>query len=189
MPRTPVIPSPSANRKRLPVLAIALASPFLLQVPVAAADCDAVMGTWVPSRYYQQGSIVEFDGSWYQALDRHSGRQPDSGAFAWKAIDAPECAAEASPTSPEIASSARGEKAEDQPAGGDTRPGPAQVLSSSPAPAGMPCTPFSFGQSYLVGQRVEHEGQTYRAIRPTTGTLPGQGMPHHWELVEEACGD
>lgn len=176
------------------------------------ASCDAVTGDWAPTRYYEQGAVVVYNGTWYESRERHSGRQPTDGLFTWKIIAAPECPSADRPSHNNLAlpeDAARppartqapsetpvypkgdnaGSKASSTSATSAINRGAAPQRSSKPMtqPKGQPCPPFSFGQSYLVGQQVEHEGKIYRAIRPTTGTLPGRAMPHHWEITEQPC--
>lgn len=152
-----------------------------------ATPCDPDENTWIPSRYYPPGQTVFHQGDWYESRELHEGKTPGAD-FEWKRLtSAPDCGV------------ARNDS-------GGTKSGPEGNVNRQPQAstgAGQPpeeafkrrreaCdepTQWSFGGSYTVGQMAVHEGQTYRAIRPSNGQMPGMSQPPHWQPVNNPCSN
>lgn len=163
------------------LLMIAPLSGYAATVP---EHCRASDHTWVPAKYYLRESIVFYEDQWYQARQTHEGREPGSGEFAWQALqDTPTCA-----NSSQATTSASKEPSSDvaEPATTASR----EIKASKPS-SGQPNCPrpedWSFAAVYTIGDYAIHEGLTYKAIRPTNGTLPGTGHPPQWQTAENAC--
>ncbi len=147
-----------------------------------AAPCDPENNAWIPSRYYPPGKTVFHNGNWYESRQLHEGKTPGSD-FEWKKLEsAPDCRnRESSPVTD------NGESRQQQPqAPGQQQQQPAKARSDARQNCSEPGR-WSFGGSYTVGQMARHEGQTYRAIRPSNGQMPGMSQPPHWEPVDHPC--
>lgn len=150
--------------------------------------CSSDDSAWLPSRYYDAGEIVFHDGNWYVAREWQEGRRPGSGEFAWQALDTPpECARtkESMDTEAELSKPGHGDESVPvfpaDKTSGDMGKVKASETECKPAPA------WTFSDSYSVGAWVTHEGQIYRAIRPSTGDMPGVVEPPHWAPVDADC--
>jgi len=152
-----------------------------------AAPCDPDENSWIPSRYYPPGQTLFHQGNWYESRELHEGKTPGAD-FEWKKLaSAPECR-----TSEETAPVAGTMKEDEsqpsqQPRGEAERP--SQALSETRRMSCEEPARWSFGGSYTVGQMAVHEGQTYRAIRPSNGQMPGMSQPPHWQPVDNPCED
>ncbi|WP_148864671.1 carbohydrate-binding protein [Marinobacter fonticola] len=155
----------------------------------ARNPCSPDASAWVPSRYYDAGAIVFHGGDWYVAREWQEGRRPGRGEFAWQALDAPPDCARADVTQ------ANSEPEADEPGRGDESVPvfPADdvtedinTIQSSETKC-KPAPTWTFSDSYTVGRWVTYEGQVYRAIRPSTGDMPGVVEPPHWVPVEANC--
>ncbi|WP_336365531.1 hypothetical protein [Marinobacter sp. C2H3] len=164
----------------------------------AAAPCDPASHGWLPSRYYGQGAVVYHNGQWYRSREFQEGRTPGA-AFEWQALDTvPSCdePVTRSPANQAADSNAPGVADKHPPSNADTGKGHGQENGSSAhgrdnQPAARPCPEapeWSFAVSYTVGTRVQYKGQTWRAIRPSNGSMPGVGMPPAWEAAPGNCG-
>lgn len=146
-----------------------------------SAPCDPEENTWIPSRYYPPGQTVFHRGEWYESRELHEGKTPGAD-FEWKKLKSvPHCSkghenpvAESRQASPE--------KDAEQP-----RSQKPAMTSGKPAQSCEEPGRWSFGGSYTVGQMAIHEGQTYRAIRPSNGQMPGMSQPPHWQPVDHPC--
>lgn len=148
---------------------------------VFSAPCDPEENTWVPSRYYPTGSAVFYKGLWYESRQFHEGKTPGAD-FEWKQLaSAPECRkGENKP----LAKNGR----EDEPQARRQEQKKAVMKARDKARQACDKTGrWSFGASYTVGQMTIHEGQAYRAIRPSNGQMPGMSQPPHWEPVDDPC--
>ncbi|WP_344805549.1 hypothetical protein [Allohahella marinimesophila] len=140
---------------------------------MAAAECPSPeTEQWISGRPYAQGDIVFHDGHWFQSRERQAGHEPGSG-FSWKVVAAPDC-------SPAPAPQASSEATPATPAA-NTASEPEEDLKKLAESRCPDINEFSFGQSYSPGALVKHQGEVYQAMRPTTGTMPGVGMPPQWE--------
>ncbi|WP_111498347.1 MULTISPECIES: carbohydrate-binding protein [Marinobacter] len=158
---------------------IALLTAVALPVQALERNCTPEDNTWLPSRYYDVGQIVFYDGQWYAAREWQEGQRPDGGGFAWKPLDqAPECDA----PQKAVESGANGAAPATSAEGGSSVTGdtPAQT-DCKPAPV------WTFSEAYSVGQWVTHEGRIYRATRPSNGDMPGVAEPPHWAPVTADC--
>ncbi|MCG2579638.1 MAG: hypothetical protein KA296_02070 [Marinobacter sp.] len=155
-------------------LAALLASPIAVMPALAAPTCSESENGWVPTRYYARGAVTYYQGDWYRSQERHEGREPGQGAFAWQRLEEPPaCATDQD----------RSERRPEATQAEDTQP-----QTSDTTEANCPELPtWSFAGSYSVGDQVLHEGQAYRAIRQSNGTLPGSGHPPHWQLLLQSC--
>ncbi len=146
-----------------------------------ATPCDPEENTWIPSRYYPPGKTVFHNGNWYESRELHEGKTPGAD-FEWKKLDsAPDCGKREAKTVIESK-----EDEPHQPARARDQKQPAESRNKTRQACNEPGH-WSFGASYTVGQMAVHEGQTYRAIRPSNGQLPGMSQPPHWEPVEHPC--
>lgn len=149
---------------------------------VFPAPCDPDENTWLPSRYYPPGETVFHKGHWYESRQLHEGKTPGSD-FEWKRLaSAPECR--------NGDGKHRAEKQQDSPQGSSTpeqAPEAPRETASAPEPSCSEPGRWSFGASYTVGQIAVHEGETYRAIRPSNGQMPGMSQPPHWEPTDHPC--
>lgn len=145
-----------------------------------ATPCDPEENTWIPSRYYPPGKTVFHNGNWYESRELQEGKTPGAD-FEWKKLDsAPDCGKQEA--KPVIEST-------------DSEPGQARARNQKhPVESGnktsQACNEpgsWSFGASYTVGQMAVHEGQAYRAIRPSNGQMPGMSQPPHWKPIENPC--
>lgn len=158
-----------------------------------AAPCDAEENRWIPGRYYPPGSTVFHQSEWYESRQLHEGKTPGVD-FEWKKrASAPECRKKESPSRGE-----NGGQGGPQQTQARTQERQAPQASQAPtAPAAkarknarQACNdpaPWSFGISYTVGQMAIYQGQTYRAIRPSNGQMPGMSKPPHWQPVDPPC--
>lgn len=164
-----------------PLLLILLALTSL-SASALEKSCAEEDNTWLPARYYDAGAIVFYDGQWYAAQEWQEGQRPDGGSFAWKPLDkAPECDPPRKNTV-KAANNANGKSSGKVADGASTgRAGALSEKACKPAPT------WTFSDSYRVGQWVTHEGQVYKAIRPTTGDMPGVAQPPHWAPVNANC--
>ncbi|WP_297792553.1 hypothetical protein [uncultured Marinobacter sp.] len=167
------------------VLATLLASPMAVMPALAAPACSESENSWVPTRYYARGAVTFYRGDWYRSQERHEGREPGQGAFAWQRLEEPPaCAAgpDQSERRPEATTPPDRRPQE------TTRAEDKQPQTSDTAEASCPELPaWSFAGSYSVGDQVLHEGQVYRAIRQSNGTLPGSGHPPRWQPMSKPC--
>ena len=152
-----------------------------------AAPCDPEENTWMPSRYYPPGQTVFYQGDWYQSRELHEGKTPGAD-FEWKRrASAPDCdVSRADSNVPESKSEGRVNRQPQAP----TDSGQSPV--KAPNEHRQTCEEtrrWSFGGSYTVGQMAVHEGQTYRAIRPSNGQMPGMSQPPHWQPVDDPCSN
>ncbi len=165
------------------IIALMLAA---LSLNVAAAPCDPDESKWVPSRYYPAGAVVHHDGEWYQSRELHEGLEPGI-TFDWKQLDsAPECSGEAAPPAPIDKSDAK--------TGQSAQAGTVTESPDSPAPESSRDNELCeqpdqwlFSESYTVGSEASHGGKIWKAIRPTSGDMPGMNTPPRWQLVEDHC--
>lgn len=149
-----------------------------------SAPCDPEQNTWIPSRYYPPGKTVFHHGAWYESRELHEGKTPGAD-FEWKKLEsAPDChGREGSPVA-----AGRENKPQQPQAPGQKRQHPEEARNKARLDCNDPGR-WSFGASYTVGQMAVHEGQTYRAIRPSNGHMPGMSQPPHWQPVDHPCGD
>jgi len=167
------------------VLATLLASPMAVMSALAKPACSESENGWVPTRYYARGAVTFYRGDWYRSQERHEGREPGQGAFAWQRLEAPPaCTADQDESAPRPdATTPPDQQSQKTPRIEDKQP-----QTSGTAKANCPEPPtWSFAGSYNVGDQVLHEGQVYRAIRQSNGTLPGSGHPPHWQLLPQPC--
>lgn len=145
-----------------------------------AAPCDPEENTWVPSRYYPPGKTVFHNGNWYESRELHEGKTPGAD-FEWKKRDsAPDCGkAKGKPVTGNAES-------RQQPPQAGNQEQPAKARNTTRQACEEPGR-WSFGASYTVGQIAVHEGQAFRAIRPSNGQMPGMSQPPHWEPVDRPC--
>lgn len=167
------------------VLAALLASPIAVMPALAAPACSESENGWVPTRYYARGAVIFYRGDWYRSQERHEGREPGQGTFAWQRLEEPPaCATDQDRSEPRREVTAQ----PDQQPQEATQAEEKQPQTSDTAEANCPELPtWSFAGSYSVGDQVLHEGQVYRAIRQSNGTLPGSGHPPHWQLSPQPC--
>ncbi|MEQ9544535.1 MAG: hypothetical protein RIK85_00840 [Marinobacter sp.] len=167
------------------VLATLLASPMAAVPALAAPECSASENGWVPTRYYARGAVTYYRGDWYLSQERHEGREPGQGAFAWQRLEEPPaCAADRDQSEQRPAATTP----PDQQPQETTRAESKQPRTSDTAEASCPELPtWSFAGSYNVGDQVLHEGQVYRAIRQSSDTLPGSGHPPRWQTMSQPC--
>ncbi|MDF0751797.1 carbohydrate-binding protein [Marinobacter sp. 71-i] len=172
------------NRIAIPLKWAGIMVAAAFSTTALSAPCDPEENSWIPSRYYPPGQTVFHRGDWYESRELHEGKTPGAD-FEWKKLgSAPDCGA-------------GNEKAVTQSRQGTPEEGPGLPQSQKPATASedepaQHCNEpgrWSFGGSYTVGQMAIHEGQTYRAIRPSNGQMPGMSQPPHWQPVEHPCQD
>lgn len=148
---------------------------WLSQVQAAPQPCED--SEWVPGRYYANGSVVHYQGKWYQSRERQEGNIPGAG-FAWQVLQAkPDCrAGQATPHKAGKAASVKpSASVEENP------DSPSQRKNCS-----LP-EPWNFARVYSVGDLVRYQDQSYRAIRPGSGAMPAMTKPPHWQPVDHAC--
>lgn len=151
---------------------------------ISAAPCDPEENTWVPSRYYPPGSAVFHKGQWYESRQLNEGKTPGAD-FEWKKLEpAPDCRqgedrAHADNMQKDDPQQSRAQGQDQQEPVVDARNKTRQACDET----GL----WSFGASYTVGQVAVHEGQAYRAIRPSNGQMPGMSQPPHWQPVDHPC--
>ncbi|WP_273208525.1 carbohydrate-binding protein [Marinobacter subterrani] len=144
----------------------------------AAAPCDPEQAGWVPSKYYPAGSVVFYQGDWFESRTLQEGKEPGS-AFDWKRLaSAPDCGARAANASGTPAANAPKAGTSGQP----PAPGQDEVQALCEPPE-----PWLFSRSYLVGSLARHGGKVWEAIRPTHGDMPGIAEPPHWKPVPDHC--
>ena len=162
------------HSRQLTLCMLFLISPLSAQAAKASDHCNASDHKWVPAKYYVRESVVFYENQWYQARQTHEGREPGRGEFAWQALQGtPTCAANTDVVESGTAPTAKmASKASE----------PKTHQTDCPQP-----TDWSFAAVYSIGDYARHEDQTYRAIRPTSGTLPGTGHPPHWQPAESPC--
>ncbi|WP_421911644.1 carbohydrate-binding protein [Marinobacter sp.] len=152
-----------------------------------AAPCDPDEHSWIPSRYYPPGQTVFHQGNWYESRELHEGKTPGA-AFEWKKrASAPECHTREE-TGP-VAKTTREDKSQPSEPPGREAEQSSKKASKTRSPSCDEPGRWSFGGSYTVGQMAVHEGQTYRAIRPSNGQMPGMSQPPHWQPVDDPCQD
>lgn len=172
---------------RFALLLLILLTSLASTTQAARKPCSPDDSTWLPGRYYDAGAIVFHDGNWYVAREWQEGRRPGRGEFAWQALNTP----------PDCAGAARSAKAQPKteqengnndvpvfPAEETTPDGSALEASQTQC---KPAPTWTFSDSYSVGAWVTHEDQIYRAIRPSTGDMPGVVEPPHWAPVDADC--
>lgn len=160
------------------IAAIALT---LISTTVAATPCDPDKAKWIPSRYYPADSVVFYKGQWYRSRQVQEGKTPGV-AFEWQALkQPPQCQAGRSDMALEPAPAHNGTPS----ASGNGRETTAR--GGRPASPCQPARPWNFAESYTVGSLARHEGQTWRAIRPSNGDMPGVTQPPHWQPVDNHC--
>lgn len=149
-----------------------------------AAPCDPEENSWVPGRYYPTGSTVFYNGKWYESRQLHEGKTPGSD-FEWKErASAPDCGKEKD--RPSGANASQGEPKHPQIRSQKQQEAAVKARNQASQACDEP-GPWSFATSYTVGQMATHEGQTYRAIRPSNGQMPGVSKPPHWQPVDHPC--
>lgn len=149
-----------------------------------SAPCDPEENSWVPSRYYPPGSAVFHKGQWYESRQLHEGKTPGT-AFEWKKLElGPDCRKRENKPLTENERKAEPQKPQ---ARGLEQKKPAGKAQDKARQACEKTGRWSFGASYTVGQMAIHEGQAYRAIRPSNGQMPGMSQPPHWEPVDAPC--
>ncbi|MEP1214380.1 MAG: carbohydrate-binding protein [Marinobacter sp.] len=149
-----------------------------------SAPCDPEENSWVPGRYYPTGSTVFHKGKWYESRQLHEGKTPGAD-FEWKKrASAPDCGNEES--RPTATTGQQDESKKPRARGQEQQEPKAKARNNARQACNAPGA-WSFGTSYTVGQITSHEGQTYRAIRPTNGQMPGVSKPPHWQPVEHPC--
>lgn len=147
-----------------------------------SAPCDPDENTWLPSRYYPPGKTVFHKGHWYESRQLHEGKTPGSD-FEWKRLaSAPQCHDGDGKRRAETRQDSQPESG----AGGQAPRAPKET-ARVPGPSCSEPGRWSFGASYTVGQMAVHGGETYRAIRPSNGQMPGTGQPPHWQPAEHPC--
>lgn len=149
-----------------------------------SASCEPEEHTWTPSRYYPPGSLVSHQGHWYESRKLHEGKHPGSD-FEWKKLEtAPEC--HKGDNRPRAGYDQQGQP--QQPKAGSERQQESGLKTrDNTRPACKEPERWSFGDSYTVGSIALHEGQAYRAIRPSNGQMPGLSQPPRWEQVDHPC--
>lgn len=154
----------------------------VLSTGAFAATCEPDENTWVPSRYYPPGKTVFHNSNWYESRKLHEGKTPGSD-FEWKKLEsAPECGSKER----DAITVNEGDQQQQPQATGQKLQKPEKSRNK----AGQSCNEpgrWGFGASYTVGQMAVHQGQTYRAIRPSNGQMPGMSQPPHWEPVDHPC--
>lgn len=149
-----------------------------------SAPCEPEENSWVPGRYYPTGSAVFHKGKWYESRQLHEGKTPGVD-FEWKPrASAPDCRKEEE--KPRTENGGQNEAQQPQDRGQEQQEPPAKARNKSTQACKDPGA-WSFGASYTVGQMAIHEGQTYRAIRPSNGQMPGVSKPPHWQPVDPPC--
>lgn len=170
------------------LLLLILLTLFASSAQAARKSCSPDDSAWLPSRYYDAGSIVFHDGNWYVAREWQEGRRPGRGEFAWQALDTPpDCARleKQEGSKPKADKPGRGDN--DVPVfPADETTGDMGAVTASETEC-KPAPTWTFSDSYSVGAWVTHEDQVYRAIRPTTGDMPGVAEPPHWAPVDADC--
>ncbi len=162
-------------------LLLFLLSLTALNASALERSCAPEDNAWLPSRYYDAGEIVFYDGKWWAAQEWQEGKRPDGGGFAWKPLDKePDCKAPAKAKGHGKNTGSAVGTADDQDAVlGE--PGDRSEADCQPAPD------WTFSDTYTVGQWVTYKGQIFKAIRPTTGDMPGVADPPHWAPVKTRC--
>ncbi len=157
----------------------------VFNTPAFAAPCDPEENTWIPSRYYPPGQTVFHQSNWYQSRELHEGKTPGTD-FEWKRLaSVPDCnVARADSNVGERKSEGRVNRQPQSPT--DSGQSPVKASNERQQTCEDP-KQWSFGGSYTVGQMAVHEGQTYRAIRPSNGQMPGMSQPPHWKPVDDPC--
>ncbi|BES73767.1 hypothetical protein RE428_47850 [Marinobacter nanhaiticus D15-8W] len=170
------------------LLLLLLLTVFTSTAQAQRTPCSPDDNAWLPGRYYDAGEIVFHGDNWYVAREWQEGRRPGRGEFAWQALDAPpDCARVEEPmdTEPGLDTSGRGDESVPlfpaDKASEDMSEVKASETKCKPAPS------WTFSDSYSVGAWVTHEGQIYRATRPSTGDMPGVVEPPHWAPVDADC--
>ncbi|TBW56406.1 carbohydrate-binding protein [Marinobacter halodurans] len=155
---------------------------FLTTLDASALErsCTPEDNAWLPGRYYDAGEIVFYDGRWWAAQEWQEGKRPDGGGFAWKPLEkAPDC-------KPPTRATVKGKKT--GAAGNVGKSGKASGKSGALSEADCkPAPDWTFSGTYTVGQWVTYKGQIFKAIRPTTGDMPGVAEPPHWAPVNAHC--
>ena len=155
--------------------------------PAVAAPCDPEENTWIPSRYYPPGQTVFHQGNWYQSREPHEGKKPGAD-FEWERLaSVPDCGVGRDDSNVAERKSEGGVNHQPQ-APADAGETPVKTPNERPQACKEPGR-WSFGGSYTVGQMAVHEGQTYRAIRPSNGQMPAMSQPPHWQPVDDPCSN
>jgi len=155
--------------------------------PAVAAPCDPEENTWIPSRYYPPGQAVFHQGDWYQSRELHEGKTPGAD-FEWERLaSVPDCGVGRDDSNVAERKSEGGLNRQPQ-APTDAGQPPVKASNERPQACKEPGR-WSFGGSYTVGQMAVHEGQTYRAIRPSNGQMPAMSQPPHWQPVDDPCSN
>lgn len=150
-----------------------------------AAPCDPEEDTWMPSRYYPPGQTVFHQGDWYQSRELHEGKTPGAD-FEWERLaSVPDCGTSGDDSNVAERKSEGGVNGQPQ-AASDAGQSPVKASNVHRQTCKEPKR-WSFGGSYTVSQIAVHEGQTYRAIRPSNGQMPGMSQPPHWQPVDDPC--
>lgn len=146
----------------------------------AAAPCDPEQSSWVPGKYYQAGSVVFHEGSWFESRSLQEGKEPGT-AFDWKRlVSVPDCGARGE--NGKVATEANTAEAGSSGQPPTQNPEEAEALCEPPEP-------WLFSRSYTVGSLTRHGGKVWEAIRPTNGDMPGIAEPPHWKPVKDHCAN
>lgn len=164
---------------------LALAVLMFLATGTLAATCNEDDSSWVPGRYYPPGAIVFHDRHWYRSRQHHEGKEPGT-AFEWQKQDTPpDCA------NPSRNAERQREITGSTPAAAKSGPELEQkVAERAKSGADIRCDKpeaWQFSESYSVGRTVTHDGQTWRAIRPSNGNMPGFNQPPRWQPADILC--
>lgn len=134
-------------------------------------------GAWKAGEFYDQGQVVEHDGSLWQATIGVDGYEPSSVSECWEAVE---------PEQPKASKPAR---IEDRPVTvGLLRDILADfhktIWKSLPRYEGV----WKAGKTYTPGAFVTHSGSLFHANEDSADVKPGQGGPE-WTLAVKAGKD